>query len=115
MMIRLSAILVALCLAGPAHAKDTASGNFMLPHCETSRNDDPSHCLGIIVGMGHLGPFLRADMRFCPPDNSTYKQALRVVLKFLHAHPELLHEEFKVLAHRALKEARPCSSPLETR
>ncbi len=86
-----------LCLASPAHAKDTISGNFFLPHCETSRDDDPYYhqCQGMIAGMIYFGSSLPPDMRFCVPDNVTSKQARRVVLKFLNAHPELLHEEFK--------------------
>jgi hypothetical protein len=110
------ALAILLCLlAGrvAAQSADTTSGNFMLPHCETSSYDDPYkyHCMGIIAGMSYFGPSLPADMRFCPPEKGTTSQALRVVLKFLHAHPESLHKQFRELAHRAFREAWPCSKP----
>ncbi len=110
------ALAILLCLlAGrvAAQSADTTSGNFMLPHCETSNLKDPLYwyCQGMLAGMGLFGPSLPEDMRFCPPEKVTNKQARRVVIKFLNAHPESLHQDFKELAHRALREAWPCSKP----
>jgi Rap1a immunity proteins len=48
---------------------------------------------------------------FCEPDDTiTNGQALRVVVKFLRAHPELLHLPEVVLVVRAFSEAFPCKT-----
>lgn len=48
----------------------------------------------------------------CPPENGiTNEQAVRVVVKYLRANPELLHETARIHVMIALGNAFPCGKP----
>lgn len=47
---------------------------------------------------------------FCPPDEIQTLQAIRVVVRYLQAHPEQLHWGGGVLATLALIDGFPCTS-----
>ena len=44
----------------------------------------------------------------CFPDESTYGQDVRILVKWLTDHPELLHLDAGVVTFRALSEAYTC-------
>src|SRR5690242_20440682 len=96
-IIRLSAIIVALCLASPTHAADVNSGNFMLPYCkqwvESERMSDrfSGICAGTIATLAWNASALEYPWRFCAPDGVTNGQLGRVVISHLEKHPEKLH------------------------
>ena len=49
----------------------------------------------------------------CAPSDATGEQAVRVVLKYLQGHPQLLHKPAGELVWEALHEAFPCGKAVE--
>jgi hypothetical protein len=93
--------------------EDFQSANFMLPHCRNLHSQGrwgvwEGHCGGVIETLVWVGSLLPPDIRSCPPKSGKYTQADAVVLKYLEAHPERLHMDFKMLVSEALHEAWPC-------
>jgi Rap1a immunity proteins len=90
-------------------------GNNLLADCEalitmidaggqsfpTDKVAGASRCGGLMEGMLQMNDtcgLKGATMFFCRPTNSTAVQAARIVVKYLHDHPEQLHEDEVVLA-----------------
>ncbi len=67
-------------------------------------------CSGVVHGLAYLSNNLPPDSRSCIPATSTARQLARVVVKYIEAHPERMHEDFKQLAVEAFHYAWPCSS-----
>lgn len=71
-----------------------------------------AHCMGYIVGIieGHEFMVSQANAvrRFCPPENLSTPQSVRVVVKYLRSNPEFLHLSSTVLVLRGLHDAFPC-------
>lgn len=125
-MTKLAILLSALLSASAASAEDPyssanhpySSANHFLPMCRAAIaiTDDPNglgrgisrgdarHCLGLIEGMEALATF----NIFCPPAGVTTGQQMRVVIAFIEARPQRLHEDFRLLAVEALRQAWPC-------
>jgi hypothetical protein len=108
------AILLALTL--PASAQDTNSANFILPGCKgllTKDLLDPKdrsyyeqpRCLAFITGAPVYGA---RGKDFCEPNGVTIGQVVAVVVKYIEARPERMHEDFGTLALEALTAAWPC-------
>ena len=97
-------------------SRDLNSGTFWYSPCKaflTGQGDLPDtfrkgECGGIVETVAYLASFLPLDVRSCPPTGSTTGQAVRIVVSFLEAHPERLHEDFTDLAMEALRQAWPC-------
>jgi hypothetical protein len=92
------------------HAEDvSSSANSYLPGCEAALRGEANlaagRCIGVMEGLAVLGPL----NVFCAPDTTSTSQWMRVVLKFIKDRPERMHQDFRVLAVEALKEAWPCS------
>lgn len=95
-----------------------ADGNELLSQCKIS-SDIPSvrnweqlckaqYCDGVVSGAVGVGRFL-TPRPFCTPGSVTLGQMVRIVVKFLENHPELLHEKNEGLfVVAALSEAFPC-------
>jgi hypothetical protein len=60
--------------------------------------------------MGFVEAFLTAYpiLHFCPPKGGTDGQAIAVVVKYIEARPERMHEQFGVFALEAFITAWPC-------
>jgi len=103
----------------------TLDGNTLLPQCEaavkmangvTARNTDASYCLGFVNGIMVMAYDWQASAKqskltflpCLPLDGMTSGQALRIVTKYLKAHPEKLHRDAHILVVEALTEAFPC-------
>jgi len=93
------------------------SGNWMLPHCQhfagkhVGEQSDvwEAECAAIISTLLFVGPGLPDGWKICAPVNSvTTQQAARVVVKYMEAHPEKLHLNYKVIAMSALDATWPC-------
>lgn len=109
-----------LIVSGPASAQTSNydSANKVLPYCKAviEQKANPSltevydrgFCLGTMTTLRAMGPAFNADARFCPPERATVGQATRVVVQFMEANPQLLHEEFMWLAVQALRVTWPC-------
>jgi hypothetical protein len=93
------------------------SGNAYLPACRVAaRSEDPkaaeiakaSYCLGMVSALVGVVPLLEPRYRFCFPKDGDTGQAVRVVVAFLEKNPSMLHEDFRMLALIAMREAWPC-------
>jgi hypothetical protein len=109
--------------AGAQQQRNMDSANYMLPHCKrasaepgeralTERSSFPfmeGVCTGSILSLALVGPSLSNTLRFCPPQQATKKQQIRVVVAYIEARPARLHEDYRTLALEALREAWPCN------
>jgi hypothetical protein len=105
------AVVILLALTMLASAEDTDSANFLLPGCKAlgrERESTPGWrgilCLayiqGLVSGVG--------GKETCPPKEVTGDQVVAVVVKYIEARPERVHERFGKLAREALTAAWPC-------
>jgi hypothetical protein len=105
-------LLVALTMPASAQKTDAGrSANQMLSGCKglLDRNMgvpmfNQGRCIGFIDGLGY-------GIGFCQPDGVTSGQAVAVVVKYIEARPERMHEDFGKLAIEALSAAWPCKPP----
>jgi Rap1a immunity proteins len=65
-------------------------------------------CLGNVQAVGYLGEALPAPYKICVPRGVTPEQSVRVVIQYLTARPDRLHEPFIALAVEALAQTWPC-------
>ena len=94
---------------------DIKTGNDFLAHCETPDGSGVAPdgmfmtglCRGYLMGV-HDEIAVRGGMRSCPSKEVRYWQFDRVVVKFMHDHPEELHKPTPVLAAEAWTVAFPC-------
>jgi hypothetical protein len=97
-----------------SHAEVNArSANHLLPACKAAveglrYSDETAQgiCMGTVDTLKQLGPYLTRP--WCPPNEVTTSQAIRVVVAYLEARPRDLHEDFTILSIRALNAAWPC-------
>jgi hypothetical protein len=91
---------------------DMKSANFLLPYCKVGVGDTKTadvfmagRCMGLIEGI----TFMAGATDFCPPTNEvTYNQSTLVVIAYIEARPQRMHEDFRLLAIEGLKNAWPC-------
>jgi hypothetical protein len=117
----LSSVIV-LSLVGAASAgEDSESANAIMRGCRMNPREtsnitlvdawERGHCVGIITGLDadarYSGSILKHAL-FCPPEQVTYEQELRVVVAYIDKHPERMHERFTLLAMTALAVTSPC-------
>ena len=102
-----------------------ADGHALLAECgdvvtfvETGVSNDfsvgGSYCLGMVNGMLNLNTIYQAQPGrrplFCVPSTPTITnaEAARVVVNYLNAHPEQLHQDQASLMFFAFEQAWPC-------
>jgi hypothetical protein len=106
------AVAILLALTMPASAEDLNSANYYLPGCKgwldrEKKVPGPVEalkeglCAGFIEGLTYIGTF-------CVPSGVTSGQVVAVVVKYIEARPERMHEQFGKLAIEALRAAWPC-------
>ena len=116
------AAVLALALSGSAvtaaNAQDDwKSGGAFLRPCRAwveqrrPATFDNGLCAGIVGTLFQVGPVLREDLAFCPPEGTNIFQGTRVVIKYIETHPERRHEDIEVLAANALRAEWPCQKP----
>jgi len=100
---------------GTASAQDDgkSGGTFLRPCRDWVEQRGPETfvsglCAGIVGTLFQVGPVLRAELAFCPPEGTNIFQATRVVIKYIETHPERRSEDIEVLAANALRAAWPC-------
>jgi hypothetical protein len=113
-MTKFAVAILLLALTVPASAQDTSvqrSANEMLSGCKGFLDDNMTgvsmfykgRCVGFLAGLVYgVG-----GEDFCLPKGATTGQAVAVVIKYIEARPERLHEPFGKLALEALTEAWP--------
>jgi Rap1a immunity proteins len=107
------AVTILLALTMPVSAQDTTTANQMLPGCKGLL--DNSMTSGVSVyQQGRCGGYVaglvygEGGQEFCSPKGVSIGQAVAVVIKYIEAGPERMHEQFGDLAIEALMAAWPC-------
>jgi hypothetical protein len=68
-------------------------------------------CAGIVIGIASVGQNLSPpEWQSCAPATSNAQQLAQVVVKYIEAHPQRMHEDFRRLTVEALHDAWPCKS-----
>jgi Rap1a immunity proteins len=67
-------------------------------------------CSGVVHGLAYVGKILPAELIFCAPPTSDARQLARVVINYIDAHPQRMHEDFRMLTLEAFHQAWPCKS-----
>ena len=112
-MTKFAVAILLLALTMPASAEGTTTANQMLPGCKGLR--DNSMTSGVSVyQQGRCGGYVASlvygggEQEFCSPKGVSIGQAVAVVIKYIEARPERMHEPFGGLALEALTAAWPC-------
>jgi hypothetical protein len=94
---------------------DFVDGNQLLRLCvlQTPKTTENVYCLGYISGMtdairGAMLSLAPKDRTVCVPENVEAQQALKVIVKFMDQHPEILNLGSFASAMAALQIAFPC-------
>src|SRR5262245_28596658 len=104
------AVAILLALTIRARAEDTKTANRVLPGCK----DSPDHRLTSGVSMyqqgrcsGYVANLVYGvgEQEFCSPKGVSIGHAVAVVIKYIEARPERMHEPFGDLALEALTAA----------
>lgn len=106
-------------LTSPAIAAGDGTGNDNLEFCRkfaagaTTTSQKEAYyigdCAGTISTLVSVGRLLETQRRFCLPATVTDRQAMNVVVAFMDAHPQRLHEPTVVLAIDAMRASWPCT------
>jgi hypothetical protein len=105
-------LIAALMLSGgTASAEmDTNSANHEISGCRDFLIHESTHdmfstgwCAGTVNTLKYMG-----GGNHCSPSAVTLRQAVLVVVRYIDARPERMHENFKELALEAMKAAWPC-------
>jgi Rap1a immunity proteins len=108
-----AAMLGMLTAVNESAAQDLNSANHMLPACKALvigtvapgiSQSNVGRCLGMVEGLDVLSAF----GVYCPPAGATNGQRIRVIVTYIEAHPERMHEHYGLLAIDAMKRAWPC-------
>jgi hypothetical protein len=97
-----------------AQSPDLSSGNSYLAGCHRfiSKASDNSFsqgtCAGAVAAQLFDSSSLRPEMKSCPPTDVTVAQGVRVVVAYLEANPQRLHESFQALTILAFRTTWPC-------
>ena len=115
-MVAVACLLIALGTAR-VHSQPEGSANAIMPGCEVVLTAAPrrkgpvptpveaGECLGEVDGIVETA---RKFGEVCPPHDVTSGQAVDVVVQYINARPERMHEQFSKLALEALAAAWPC-------
>jgi Rap1a immunity proteins len=104
------ALAILLALTVPVSAQSSA--NDMLSGCKGLIGDKTpplrealrqGRCAGYVAGLVYA-----RSVFLCVPESATPEQGVRVVIRYIEARPERMHEPFGKLALEALEEAWPC-------
>jgi len=111
------AIGIATCLAllgqqGIARAQlhDPGSANHAMQGCRELVNQSnrdarlQTECASTVRTMIYVA----TSRGICPPSGATVGQAVKVIVAYIDARPERLHEQFEPFALEALQQAWPC-------
>ena len=106
------AVAILLALTMPASAEDTTTANQMLPGCKGLLDDRMTSGVSVYQ-QGRCGGYVASlvygvgEQEFCSPKGVSIGQAVAVVIKYIEARPERMHEDFGKLALEALTAAWP--------
>jgi Rap1a immunity proteins len=70
-----------------------------------------NYCSGIVHGLAGISEYLTPlEWQSCIPSTSTARQMARVVISYIEARPQRMHEDFRRLTLEAFHHAWPCKS-----
>jgi hypothetical protein len=116
----MTAALMVLAITTAGAAEDPRfSANYLFPDCKAFAEEPPGsplnfrmgRCAGIIEGLVYLRDNSSA-LGFCVafPATVSLSQAARVVVRYIEARPQRMHESFARLAMEALHDGWPCGN-----
>jgi hypothetical protein len=101
-----------------AEEQTVDNANALLPYCKYALVDSPRGgynvgwpvglCMGMVVTVGYVARDMPEHLRSCRPDKVTNAQMMRVVVSFVEARPERMHEDMRQLVIDAFRHAWPC-------
>jgi Rap1a immunity proteins len=107
------AVAILLALTMPASAQETTTANQMLPGCKGLLDNRMTSGVSVYQ-QGRCGGYVASlvygagGKDFCQPKGVTNNQVVAVVVKYIEARPERMHEPFGDLAFEGLTAAWPC-------
>jgi hypothetical protein len=115
----IAAALLALGTTVAAEQPDYRSANAWFLGCKAFAENnartvelmvDGSYCGGIVHGLSAVSQVLPPKMQYCAPVTSTASQLMRVVVRYIEAQPQRMHEDLRQLVLEAFHNAwpRPC-------
>ena len=116
-LVAVACLLIALGTARVHSQPEAGSANAIVPGCVVVLTPAPrrrgpvptpvgaGECLGEVDGIVETA---RKFGEVCPPPDVTTGQAVHVVVQYINARPERMHEQFSRLALEALTAAWPC-------
>jgi hypothetical protein len=89
------------------HNADATGG---VPSGDTQQVVGEGFCMGVIAGIRYVvtSSIMDPKYRLCIPDNVSTRQALSVVVNYMHNHPEQLNHIFSTVALSALVDTWRC-------
>jgi Rap1a immunity proteins len=74
-------------------------------------NAGANFCSGVVHGLASVGKYLSPpEWQSCVPAASDARQLARVVISYIEARPQRMHEDFRRLTLEAFHSAWPCKS-----
>ena len=68
-------------------------------------------CAGVAHGLAHTAQYFSPpEWQSCAPATSDARQLLRVIVSYIEARPQRMHEDFRLLTLEAFHHAWPCKS-----
>jgi len=68
------------------------------------------YCSGVVHALAYVAKVLPPEHQSCAPPTSDARQLARVVVRYIEARPERMHEDFRVLTLEAFHNAWPCKT-----
>lgn len=119
-MIRLALVGVLLASAGsaalaqgtgPAAASRSFRVDFFMEGCKDFIGGRTNFSSGRCVGAVEVLDALNQDTkRFCPPAGLNNLQRIKTIVSYVEAHPDHMHEDFRLVANTAMIAAWPCKN-----
>jgi hypothetical protein len=112
----LALALLCLTILPARSATPPSSGNDHITACEavnTKSDADPlgqGYCMGAVSMALAATKIMPGAAHACPPEGVTTFQGVRVLVNYMHNHPERLNEPFLRLVVDAFVLAWPCKS-----
>jgi hypothetical protein len=113
-------VLLTLCAGVRAEEDADTSANSVFLGCKAfvegqatnlRLNQLGNYCSGIVHGLAGVGEYLTPqEWQSCIPPTSTARQLARVVISYIEARPQRMHEDFRGLTLEAFRYAWPCKS-----
>lgn len=82
----------------------------MAPNCRQEAKDSFAKgvCFGAVMAIFNLANLYQADAKFCPPPKADVGTAIKLVLTYLEARPDMQDAPFEALALIVMHLTWPC-------